>query len=958
MRFGLLGPLEVQGDGPGDTLITVSAAMQRTVLASLLLQANLTVSADALIDVLWDGKPPTSARATLLNYVARLRRTLGTDLGARVRTSAAGYLIKIDDESELDCLLAQSLERRSAAAARAEDWPGVTILTRRAVDLWRGRPLEDVPAARLHREHVPALAALRLRLHEQNVDAALHQGQYEQAATDLSELIREHPLREHHYERLLVALYCSGRRAQALAAYQDARAILRDELGVDPAPRLQLLHRQILDSAPAARLLSALTAADKPPGTTAGAATTSTPSRSDAVVPRQLPAAVRYFTGRSGELRTLTGLTDHAVADFAAIALITGTPGVGKTALAVHWGHRVAERFPDGQLYVNLRGFDPAGQPLGPEHAVRGFLDALGVAGSRIPATLEAQGGLYRSLVADRRVLVILDNAHDAEQVRPLLPGSPTCLAVVTSRRELTSLVAIEGAHLLKLDLLPKDEARDLLSARLGSRRTDLERGAVDEIIDGCARLPLALAVAAARASTRPGHPLSAIARELHGDRGGLRALDGGDAASDVRAVFSWSYRQLDPATARLFRLLGLHPGPDISPAAAASLAAVPMPRALEVLTELNNAHLITECAAGRYAFHDLLRAYAAELAGAHDTAADRAAATRRTLDHYLHTAHNADKLLQPARQPIELMPAEPAATPVVFAEPAEAMRWYEVEHPVLLAAAAQAAANGLDLHAWQIPWAMTTYLDRAGLWRDQVESLTGALAAVRRLGDRPGQIRTHIDLGQMLNRLTEHDQALAEFQAALDLSVESADRHGQGRARYNLAVVYECQGRHKDALEQNLHALEINRETGHPIGLPVVLNAVGWNYAKLGEYDKTLAYSAESLALLRDTGARSNEADAWDSLGFAHHHLGDLPQALSCYRQAQAIFSELGERYHLARTLMHLGDVHLTVGEPGTARAHWTESLAILTDLAHPAAQQVRYRLRPGAPLDDTIPS
>jgi len=445
----------------------------------------------------------------------------------------------------------------------------------------------------------------------------------------------------------------------------------------------------------------------------------------------------------------------------------------------------------------------------------------------------------------------------------------------------------------------------------------------------------------------RPGHALGTISRELRGNRGGiLGVLDGGDAASDVRAVFSWSYRQLDPTAARLFRLLGLHPGPDISTAAAASVAGIPVPEAGKALAELSGAHLITESAAGRYAFHDLLRAYAAELADTHDPAADRHDATRRMLDHYLHTAYGADRLIQPARPPIELTPAHAAADPVVFADPAEATRWYEAEHPVLLAVAARATAIGLDVHAWQISWAMTTYLDRAGLWHDQIESLTGALAAVHRLGDRTGQIRAHIDLGQMFNRLTEFDRARAEFRAALELSVESADRFGQGRAHFNLASVYLNQGRHKEALEHDLRALAINREIGHPVGLPVVLNAVAWVYAQLGEYDKTLTYAAEALPLLRDVGARANEADAWDTLGFAHHHLGDIPQALHCYRQAQTIFTELGERYFLARTLMHLGDVHLAAGEPGTARALWTESLTILTDLAHPAAQEARDRL------------
>jgi len=951
VRFGLLGPLEVRGDD--GSAVTVSAGMHRAVLAALLLHANQAVSTDALIDVLWTGRAPASARPTLLNYIARLRRILGAQIGARVQTNPAGYTIKIEGESEFDCLRAAALERRAAGSARAGDWPGVTMLTRQALELWRGEPLEDVPTPGLRDEHLPVLAALRLRLHELSVDAALFGRDYDGAVTALNKLIRANPLRERLSERLLVALCCAGRRSEALEAYQRVRVALRDELGIDPAPPLRFLHKQILDGVPAATLLSALTEGES---TAAGGPTSagrpnapSPPVFPDAVVPRQLPAAARGFRGRSRELGALTALAAEAdsAQETAPVVVIAGTAGIGKTTLAVHWAHRASGSFPDGQLYINLRGFDPSEQPLTPGHAVRGFLDTFGVPPNRVPPSTEAQAALYRSLAAGRRLLVILDNARDADQIRPLLPGSPGCLTVVTSRLDLAGLVAIEGAQPLLLDLPTPAEAHDLLAARLGADRVGGEPQAVAEIVERCARLPLALAVVAARAATRPGQPLASIARDLRDAPDRLGALTGGDASSDVRTVFSWSYRRLSAPAARLFRLLGMHPRPDTGVPVCVGLLGGELSAARTALDELTALHLLDQPAAGRYAMHDLLRAFAVELARTVDGEAQTRRAQRLILDHYLHSAYRADRLIQPARPPIELAPADPDANTVDFLEPAEATAWYETECEVLLAGAAQATALGLDLHAWQLPWAMTTYLDRSGRWHDLTESLVGSLAALRRLGDRKGEIRTRIDLGQVLRRIEGLDRAQAEFQAALELSLELADLAGQARTYLNLARLSQHRGAHEEALQHSLRVAELYREYGDPVGRAVGLNSAAWNAALLGRYDETVALCTEALPLLAGSGARVIEADTWDSLGFAHHHLGDTGQALSWYRRALTVFTELGERYYLARTLMHLGDVHLTAGASDLARASWTESLEILTTLGDESADEVRERLQ-----------
>ena len=413
---------------------------------------------------------------------------------------------------------------------------------------------------------------------------------------------------------------------------------------------------------------------------------------------------------------------------------------MGKTALAVHWAHRVATQFPGGQLYVNLRGFDPVGPALDPGQALRGFLDAFAVVPERIPASLDDQVALYRSLLAGLRVLVVLDNARDAEQVRPLLPGSPGCLAVVTSRNHLTGLIATQGAHLLDLDLLPPAEARELLARRLGAGRAGREPDAVEQIMAGCARLPLALTIAAARAATSPDFPLAVFAAEL-GEAGRvLDPFDSGDVATDVRAVFSWSYRALSRGAARLFRLLGLHPGPDITLGAAASLAGITPDQARAMLAELTRGHLLAEHRPGRYAFHDLLRAYATEQAQTCDDDGARGAAVARVLDHWLHAARAAVTLIDPFFAPAAPAPPRPG---VVLAGPAtagEALNWFTNERATLLAAVLLAAEAGFATHAWQLAWALNTFLLRRGLWDDQARACGPASTRPAGPATRPGR--------------------------------------------------------------------------------------------------------------------------------------------------------------------------------------------------------------------------
>jgi transcriptional regulator with XRE-family HTH domain len=457
-----------------------------------------------------------------------------------------------------------------------------------------------------------------------------------------------------------------------------------------------------------------------PAGSGAGrSGSASTPAAAQATaVPRQLPAAAPGFAGREAELRALADLLGQTDAGpgMVVISAIAGTAGVGKTALAVHWAHQIADRFPDGQVYLNLRGFGPAGEPVAPADAIRLLLDSLGVAPEQIPAGLDPQAALYRSLLADRRMLIVVDNARDAAQVRPLLPGSQGCLVVVTSRSQLAGLAVADGARLLTLDVLTEAEARQLMEGRLGCGRVAAELAAVRELTRLCARLPLALAIVAARAAARPALTLAGLAAELRGTQGRLDALGTGDTATDVRTVFSWSCQQLSARATGMFRLLGVHPGPDITVPAAASLAGVPPGAARQALAELAQAHLITEHVPGRYACHDLLRAYAAEQAASHVSAVARRAAVHRALDYYLHTAHAAALLLLSSfRDPIALSSPQPRVRPEQLADRQQALEWFQAERQVLLGAISHAAGAGFSTHAWQLPW-VTTYLTHLGL--------------------------------------------------------------------------------------------------------------------------------------------------------------------------------------------------------------------------------------------------
>jgi tetratricopeptide (TPR) repeat protein len=579
---------------------------------------------------------------------------------------------------------------------------------------------------------------------------------------------------------------------------------------------------------------------------------------------------------------------------------------------------------------------------------IRTFLDGLGVPVERVPADPTAQVGLFRSWLAGKHLLIVLDNVRSADEARALLPGTPTALVLVTSREQLTSLVATHGARSINLGVLPAGEARELMAHRLGWPRVRAEPAAVDAIVASCAGLPLALAVAAARAQ-QTGFPLAAVAAELSDARQRLDALDGGDPTSQVRTVFSWSYRSLAPSAARLFRLLGAHAGADITTSAAASLAAQSQPATHGVLVELTRASLVTEHRPGRYTVHDLLRSYAAEMFDSQDPPTERAAALGRLLSHYLHTAQSADRLLNPHRDPIG-MPLDRPATgtaPQTFDDRDQATAWLASEYRVLAAVLAHAADNGFDRHVCQLTWLLDTYLDRYGHWHILVSAWHSALAAAERLPDRAMQAYAYRRLGYIDTRLDRYQRAEAALQRALDLYLDLGDPAGQANVHHVLAYLKRRQGDQQEALRRARRAFTLFEEAGHERGQALALNAIGWYLSMLGEHAEALTCCQRALTLLERVDDPYGQAHAWDSLGFAQHRIGNHGAATASYRRAVAMFHELGERYYEAATLVRLGDARLAANHPGDSRTAWRRASAILTDLGHPEADAATAKLR-----------
>ncbi|MFY1672723.1 AfsR/SARP family transcriptional regulator [Plantactinospora sp. WMMB334] len=940
----LFGDVRARVDGRP---VELGHARQRSVLAALLVDANRVVPADRLLDRVWGEERPRHARNALSGYVSRLRALLGTTGEVGIVRRSAGYLLTVDPDA-VDLHRFHRLLARARAAARSAGahtgGESPAALLREALSLCSGEPFGTLDTPWLTGVRT-ALAAERLAAELDLADLALAAGRHAELLGELGGRAAAYPFDERVAGQLMTALYRCGRQADALRHYQEIRSRLADELGMDPAPGLQRLHQQILTTDPA---LESPPAPPRPPMGTAGPA----PSRETAApapppsVPRQLPPPPVAFTGRRPELAELDALV-AAHPQPVNTAVLSGSAGVGKSALALHWAHRSTDRFPDGQLYVNLRGFDPDGAVVDPAEAVRGFLDAFGVAARRIPVGLAAQTALYRSLVAGRRMLVVLDNARDAAQVRPLLPGASGCATVVTSRNQLAGLVAIDGARPVTLDLFTTSEARHFLARRLGTDRTAGEPAAVDEIAARCARLPLALAVVAARAAAHRHFRLADVVAELRVAGGSLDPFDGGEPAADVRAVFSWSYRALGPAAARLFRLVGLHPGPELSAPAVAALAGLPGAAARRLLTELVRAHLLDERSPGRYVLHDLLRAYATERAEEEETATERCTAAQRLLDHYLHTAYAADRLLYPHRDPIVLAEPVAGAEPEPLADRAGAGRWFRAEHRTLHALVDRAGRTGVDRHTFELAWSLTSYFNLSGSWHDQVAVQGVALEAACRLDDEGAQAHVHRNLGRAQTQLGLLDQAHTHLTEASRLFVAVGDRANQAQVRVNLARLLEQQGRDLEALHHDERSLDLYREVGHLTGQARALNNIACMLTRLGDYDRGRELCRQALRLNEEIGNRHGAATNWQTLGYLECAAGAYRAAVAGCRRALDLFDEVGDRAGAAETLTCLGEALAGGGELGAAVEAWQRALVLHDEMGHPDAERVRRHLR-----------
>jgi DNA-binding SARP family transcriptional activator/Tfp pilus assembly protein PilF len=1001
--FSVLGPVRAWR---GRVEIGLGSPQQKAVLAALLLRAGNQVPLHQLIDALWSDEPPASAAQVIRTYVYRLRRVLTAEgEPALIDSAGTGYVLHLPD-GELD--LAEFRQRMAAAdAARGRgDLPAAADELRHALALWKGEALAGLPGQYAEQQRT-ALAKQQLDAQASLLAIDVESGALGPAIAELTQVVAEHPLDERFRRLLMLALYKSGQQAAAIAVYQEAQTLLADELGIDPGPALQALYLRILraepdppddpghatpgPAGPAAANATGPAGASGPPGGSgpagpgrdagaagggvdrpgapdgdspggpagAGDAAAAGPAPGVPVAPAQLPPDLPSFTGRPAELAWLDALLPDTAAVPARMVISTvhGMAGTGKTSLATHWAHRVAHRFPDGQVYLNLRGFDPGYPPLEPAEALRILFDAFGVDPQRIPVSLDAQTALYRSLLAGRRVLILLDNARDAEQVRPLLPGAPGCLVVVTSRSQLSSLVALDQAQPLPLDVLPDAEARAFLTDRIGPDRIAAEPGEVADIARLCGGLPLALTIVAARAVLSADTPLAAITAQLHADHGTLDAFSDADSTLDVRSIFSWSYRGLSEPAARLFRLLPLHPGVGATAAAVASLAGVPLRQARGLAGELIRTHLLRELSPGRYVLHDLLRAYAAELRAETDPAADPAGAVRRLLDHLLHTARAAAELMQP-RWPLVRLPAPLPGTVVeLLPDESAAAAWLTAERQTIAAALRLAADAGLDRVVWDLAATVADLFQRQGHWAEEIAMQRLALAAAERLGDLGAQAQTHRWLGGAYARSGRPEEGKAGLLAAVALFERLGDLSNQSRTYRGLAFLYVQVDDNEEALRLALRALELCRQAGDEIEIVSALNDSGWCYALLGDYDNALRNCQQALRLQQELVGPTGEASILDSLGYIQHAMGKDAEAIECYQRALAISESVGHTYNCALTRTHLGECYRALGDLEAAAAMWLRALAGLEQLRLPAAKQVRGLLEEiGAEVPDPL--
>ena len=910
MLFEVLGPMRVT-DRHGTRPVT--GMRQRILLGALLAHPNQPLAAGRLAELVWDGAPPAGAAATIRTYLARLRHDLGPDAASRILTRDGGYLAAIGP-SELDALAFEALCREAGGAIRAADWRSASDHAGRALALWGPTPLSDVPSQALRNLWLPRLEQQHLQVCEWRVEAELQLGRHEHMIAQLRQLVAEHPLYEPFHVQLMLALARCGQQAEALAVYRDARTVLVEELGLDPGRALKQLHQQILsgDRNPA----PSQTPADRaPPATVLTAA------------PRRLPAAARNFTGRDRELDVLVGLASSPVEpdDSGAtvvICAVDGMAGIGKSALAVHAAHRVADRFPNGQLFIDLHGHTRGHPPRESGQALEMLLRALGVPAGQIPEDAEECAALYRQRLAGTRTLILLDNARDEAQVRPLLPGLPGCLVLITSRRRLKGL---DDAHSLALDLLPEPDATALLRAVSGPDRIAADDPLLAEIAGLCGYLPLALRIAGALLRHRPARNPEHLADLLRDRHHRMAALSDGER--DLNAVFDLSYTGQDEQRRLLFRLLGLVPGPDVDAYAAAALLGCDLRVAAGMLEDLVDHNLLIAHASARYRLHDLIRAHAQALAAA-DPEHERDAAVDRLLHYYEHTAQSASVQIARYPRPAPQDPA-PAHAPVLSVSE-DARSWLRAERENIEAAYLHARARNLDAHVLALTAGLAALLSTDGPFARAHDLHQGAVETAERHGDLPAQATALTDLGILQRLAGDVTGATVSLSRAREIARTTGRRDNEATALTELSIVLRLAGDQPAAGETVRQALDLYRAIGHRRGEATALLDLGIVCYLTRDLTGAAESLTEALEIFRQVGFQQGEADALAELGVVARLNGDPAAAIDHSTQALEIYSALGHRHGEATTLARLGSAQQLNGDQAAAGESFARALEL----------------------------
>ncbi|WP_409236608.1 AfsR/SARP family transcriptional regulator [Streptomyces sp. PA5.6] len=897
-RFSVLGPVRAW---LGPDQLNTGSPQQRALLAALLLRDGRTATASELIDALWGEEPPSQALAAVRTYASRLRKVLPPGV---LVSESGGYAVQVADGA-LDLAVAEDLWSAAEKARGAGDLCQARTLVNKALGLWDGEPLANVPGPYADTQRT-RLDEWRLQLLETRLDMDLEQGCHAEAVSELTALTAAHPLRERLRELLMLALYRSGRQAEALAVYADTRRLLADELGVDPRPGLKELQQRILQADP-------------------GLAEPSTPAQEPAttvVRPAQLPATVPDFTGRASFVNELSDILSTAEGRVMAVSALAGIGGVGKTTLAVHVAHVARAHFPDGQLYVDLQG---AGARVAePETVLGAFLRALGTADSAIPDSLEERAALYRSVLDGRRVLVLLDNARDAAQVRPLLPGMEGCAALVTSR---VRMVDLAGAHLVDLDVMSPEEALLLFTRIVGEERVTAEREAALDVVAACGFLPLAIRIAASRLAARRTWTVSTLAAKLADERRRLDELQAGDLA--VKATFELGYGQLEPAQARAFRLLGLADGPDLSLAAAAAVLDLPLDETEDVLESLVDTSLVESAAPGRYRYHDLVRLYARACAERDEQPpGERDAAMSRLLDFYLASAARVYAIERPGDRTVDhLEPTEHAGQD--FTDDTKALDWLHSEAACILACVQQSLGAGMLRRAVSLLLASKD-LAESGASSLRYESVTcAARDAAAALGDSLAEGQARVALAQVLSKVGHFDRASEELARGVELGSVSKDPWTISNALNEQGIIAYCVNQ-QAASEAYLHkAVEAFRADANRAGEASALCNLSRVLAANGRTPQAIDLARQGMSIYDDLGYNFRLANARSALGIALSDAGQHTEALVELNEALRVFAEVRQRLWEGTTHFRIAQVHLSARRPAQAAQHAEQALS-----------------------------